>query len=115
MDAMTHGFDPSEFLGVDVEQITWRRVLVAVRRSLGLILLGVVWYLAEGGPRLPPWSELTREKVLDVLYTHAKRDVFQTLTHIGVTSLWVLPVIAVGLKTRATVRAYSVRPDGFAP
>ena len=82
------------FLRRQGQEGTGSAVAKAVRRSLGLILLGVVWYLAEGGPRLPPWSELTREKVLDVLYTHAKRDVFQTLTHIGVTSLWVLPVIA---------------------
>jgi predicted acyltransferase len=60
-------------------------------RSLGLILLGLVLYHLEGGVK--SWTELRQLDGWDFLKAF-KRGPFQTLTHIGVTSLWVLPVMA---------------------
>jgi predicted acyltransferase len=64
-----------------------------VRRCLGLMLLGVVVYHLTGGVK--SWSELQQLGVSGWLGAF-KRNPFQTLFHIGVTSLWVLPVIAAG-------------------
>ncbi len=61
------------------------------RRSLGLILLGLVLYHLDGGVK--SWSALHQLDGWDWLKAF-KRSPFQTLTHIGVTSLWVLPVMA---------------------
>lgn len=65
-----------------------------VRRSLGLILIGLVVYHLDGGAKT--WSELKELGFLGFLTTAFQRDPFQTLVHIGVTSLWVLPVIGRG-------------------
>lgn len=62
-----------------------------LRRCLGLILLGAVVYHLDG--RYERWSEMEALGVGGVLGASWKRSLFQTLTHIGVTSLWVLPVI----------------------
>jgi predicted acyltransferase len=62
-----------------------------VHRSLGLILLGLVVYHLSGGVK--SWSQLQELDGWDFLEAF-KREPFQTLTHIGVTSLWVVPVIA---------------------
>src|SRR5262249_10369674 len=68
-----------------------------IHRSLGLILLGLVVYHLTGDVK--SWAELQHLDGWDFLKAF-KRSPFQTLTHIGVTSLWVLPVIA----ARPTVR-----------
>ncbi|MBI3462047.1 MAG: hypothetical protein HY000_03170 [Planctomycetes bacterium] len=74
---------------------TYFRVL---KRSLGLILLGAVIYHLDGGVKA--WSEL-RELGLRGFFVQAfQRNLFQTLVHIGVTSLWVMPVIASGPAVR---------------
>jgi hypothetical protein len=65
--------------------------LHVLRRSLGLILLGLVIYHLDGG--IKSWTELRQFDGWNILKAF-KRSPFQTLTHIGVTSLWVLPVIA---------------------
>ena len=62
-------------------------------RCLGLILLGVIVHTLGRKLAGVSWNELTWEKARDALGSGLKRDVFQALTHIGVTSLWVLPVI----------------------
>jgi predicted acyltransferase len=64
-----------------------------VRRCLGLMLLGFVIYHLTGGVK--SWGELQQLGVSGWLMAF-KRDPFQTLFHIGVTSLWVLPVITAG-------------------
>ncbi|MFO0927549.1 MAG: acyltransferase family protein [Gemmataceae bacterium] len=64
----------------------------ALRRNLALIVIGAVVYGLGHG--LASWSELTGPKLWPTLAAGLKRDLFQTLVHIGVTSLWVLPVIA---------------------
>jgi predicted acyltransferase len=63
----------------------------AVRRNLALILLGVIVHHLDG--RYETWSELEQPGLWSVLAAAFQRNVFQTLTHIGVTSLWILPVI----------------------
>lgn len=69
----------------------WSAIGHVTRRSLGLILLGAVVYHLDG--RYESWSEMEQLGVWGVLGSSWKRSLFQTLTHIGVTSLWVLPVI----------------------
>src|SRR5205085_167632 len=63
-----------------------------VRRNLGLILLGIVLYHLDG--KFDAWAELQSLGFLDFMKTAFQRNVFQTLVHIGVTALWILPVIA---------------------
>jgi predicted acyltransferase len=64
----------------------------ALGRNFGLILLGIVLYRLDGGAR--SWAELQKLGLWGFLTTAFQREVFQTLVHIAVTSLWVLPVIA---------------------
>ncbi len=66
----------------------------AIKRSLGLILLGAVIYHLDGGAKT--WEELTKLGWRGFLSTAFERRIFQTLVHIGVTALWVLPVIGAG-------------------
>jgi predicted acyltransferase len=69
-----------------------------VRRCLGLILLGVVLYHLDG--RAKTWAELQELGLWGFLSTAFQRDPFQTLVHIGITSIWVLPVIGASASTR---------------
>ena len=64
----------------------------AITRNLGLILLGIVVYHLTGNYK--NWDQLTSQSLSEFLLKTFKRGPFETLTHIGVTSLWVLPVIA---------------------
>lgn len=64
----------------------------AARRGLGLVLLGVVVYHLTG--RYESWDQLTAQPVGELLLGAVKRGPFEALTHIGVTCLWVLPVVA---------------------
>lgn len=63
----------------------------AVWRSLGLVLLGVVVYHLDG--HYKTWESLTSEKWPDLIWKSIQHNPFQALVHIGVTSLWILPVI----------------------
>jgi predicted acyltransferase len=65
--------------------------LRVLRRCLGLILLGFVIHHLDAGPKT--WAELEQLGLVGFLRTAFQRSFFQTLTHIGITSLWVLPVI----------------------
>lgn len=64
----------------------------AIFRSLGLILLGCVIYKLTGG--FKSWSDVQNQNWPTFFEQLFKRGPFETLTHIGVTSLFVLPVIA---------------------
>ena len=68
----------------------------AVKRRTGLILLGVVVYHLTGS--YDSWGRLTdawdRDGPLAFAVTAIKRGPFETLTHIGLTTLFVLPVLA---------------------
>ncbi|MES2793493.1 MAG: hypothetical protein V4719_28025, partial [Planctomycetota bacterium] len=69
-----------------------------VRRLLGLVLVSLVIYTA--GPPAKTWIELTELGFWGVMYEPLKRTWFQTLMHIAVTSLWLLPVIRSGAGVR---------------
>lgn len=66
----------------------------AARRNFALLLVGLLLYGLGHGFRT--WEELTGPGLWPALLTGLKRDLFQTLVHIAVTSLWVLPVIGSG-------------------
>ena len=69
-----------------------------VRRGLLLMLIGWVFYMP--GRRYASWEALTEAfpwpLARDVFLTNA----FQALTHIGATTLWVLPVMCCGWRVR---------------
>ena len=75
----------------------------AVKRSAGLLLVAFAVYGV--GARWEKWSNT--DQLLEVLARWAKRDLMQTLGQIAVTSLWVLPVVTAGWKTRAAYAVYS--------
>jgi hypothetical protein len=81
-------------VGRDGQLAAYGRV---IRRLLGLMLISVVIYSPGAAART--WSEL-QTIGLAALAEPLKRDWFQTLMHIAVTSLWILPVI----RSRASVR-----------
>jgi predicted acyltransferase len=62
-----------------------------VWRSLGLILIGLLVYHLDG--RAGTWEELRQLGFWGVIRQGFQRNPFQTLVHIGITTLWVLPVI----------------------
>jgi len=62
-----------------------------IRRLLGLVLVSLVVYTV--GQRAPNWEELVRMGFWQAVYEPLKRGWFQTLMHIAVTSLWILPVV----------------------
>src|SRR5262245_40071414 len=69
----------------------WPAYPKALRRGLGLILLGLIIHGIALKAR--NWEQLRQLSLLELLQNDLKRRPFQTLTHIGITSLWVLPVI----------------------
>lgn len=69
-----------------------------VRRLLGLMLVSVVVYNVS--PPASSWSELVEMGPAGIFPELLKRNWFQTLMHIAVTSLWLLPVIAAGTSIR---------------
>jgi predicted acyltransferase len=66
-----------------------------VRRGLGLILLGIIMYHLTG--RYDTWDRLVADWQTDgptaFLLRTFKRGPFEALTHIGLTTLFVLPVL----------------------
>jgi hypothetical protein len=83
----------------------WSAWWKVIRRSFGLILLGAVVYHLDG--RYTSWSQMTELGLWGVLAAAWKRSLFQTLTHIGVTSLWVLPVIGASAWLRIAFMLFS--------
>ncbi|MFN9718777.1 MAG: heparan-alpha-glucosaminide N-acetyltransferase domain-containing protein [Planctomycetota bacterium] len=76
----------------------------AVRRLLGLALLAMVVY--RPGAAAESWEQL-REIGIGALEKPLKREWFQTLMHIAVTSLWILPVIRSSAVVRVGFAAVS--------
>jgi len=70
----------------------------AVKRGLGLILVGLVIYGMDGGGK--SWDEIRALSVIEFLSSKLHGEVFQALVHIGLTILWVLPVIGAGIWPR---------------
>ena len=64
----------------------------AVWRNLGLLLLAAVIHRLDGS--YDSWETLQETGVLGVLAAAFQRNYFQTLTHIGITALWIMPVVA---------------------
>ncbi len=62
-----------------------------LRRNARLILFGIVLYLGPSVVRAMTRSE--PPSVFDFLTNAFQGDLFQTLVHIGVTAIWILPVI----------------------
>ncbi|RIK85065.1 MAG: hypothetical protein DCC67_04530 [Planctomycetota bacterium] len=75
-----------------------------VRRILGLAVIAALVYLAPQAVKL--WA-LAAEHGRDAALAVAVRDWFQTLLHIAVTSLWILPVIRTSAATRTAYAAAS--------
>jgi hypothetical protein len=73
----------------------YRRV---ARRLAGLTLLAVVLYTLTTGAATPSWW--AGRSFWGGLGELGKRQWFQTLLHIAVTSLWILPVIRAGAAVR---------------
>ena len=76
----------------------WPATRAAIVRNLGLILLGFVIYHLDG--EVKSWEQLQKLGPSGFLAQAFKREVFQTLVHIALASLWILPVIAAGTITR---------------
>jgi predicted acyltransferase len=72
----------------------WEATRAALKRNAGLILLGFVLYHLDGS--VSSWKELQSLGPIDLLARALRRELFQTLVHIALASLWVLPVIAAG-------------------
>jgi predicted acyltransferase len=79
-----------------------------VRRCLGLILLSTVLEYGLSGGRFKSWTELEQTGFWGVLAGPLKNEFWETLAIIGVTSLWVLPVIAAGATLRIAFMAVCV-------
>jgi predicted acyltransferase len=84
------------------ESVPWRRV---IRRIIGLALVAVVWYSVTG------WGSI-RERwqsgsIAELLLFLTKRQWMQTLLHIAITSLWILPVIGRPLRWRVLLAVVS--------
>ena len=69
----------------------------AIRRLLGLVLVAMVVY--RPGAAAETWEQL-KTMGLSALDKPLKREWFQTLMHIAVTSLWILPVIRASARIR---------------
>ncbi len=72
----------------------WRMV----RRLLGLVLVSLVVY--NVGPRAANWEQFSALGFWGAIADPLKRDWFQTLMHIAVTSLWILPVVHLSGRAR---------------
>lgn len=69
-----------------------------IRRLLGLVLVALVVYTV--GPRAESWSQFQQMSIWEIIGEPLKRGWFQTLMHIAITSLWILPVINAGVPAR---------------
>lgn len=85
-------------------KMPWGR---AIRRILGLTLVAVVWYSFCDLRGII--DKFNSQELAGVLYSLVKRGWFQTLMHIAVTSLWILPVIAASVRVRIVYAVASGR------
>ncbi len=69
----------------------WAAARATIDRAFALFLLGFVLYHLDGAVKT--WAGL-RTLGLSGFFAHAfRREIFQTLVHIAITSIWILPVI----------------------
>ncbi|HEV3083259.1 MAG TPA: hypothetical protein VGY66_25970 [Gemmataceae bacterium] len=78
----------------------WRAYASIVRRGLGLVLLSTVLEFAGSGRLFKTWSDLVQTGVWSALAGTLKCQFWETLAIIGVTSIFVLPVIAASVRSR---------------
>ena len=101
------GFALRLSLGRRLEQggkMPWGR---AIRRILGLALVAIIWYgYCDLNGVIHKFKTMTPMHALAALF---KRDLFATLLHIAVTSLWILPVIT----SKWTVRFWYMIASGI--
>jgi predicted acyltransferase len=76
-----------------------------IKRNIGLLLLGFVIYHLDG--RVKSWAELQNLGIHGFLTQAFRREIFQTLVHIAITSIWILPVIAAVAPTRILFMIFS--------
>ena len=76
-----------------------------VWRSLGLLLLGLV--IHHLGGKYEAWDQLRGLTVGEFMNRGLRSRPFQTLVHIAVTSLWVLPVVARSWRVRVGFALFS--------
>jgi Acyltransferase family/Heparan-alpha-glucosaminide N-acetyltransferase, catalytic len=72
----------------------WR----VVRRILGLLLVALIVHQLDSKPRT--WDQLVELGPTGFFSTAFQRNYFQTLTHIGLTSLFAVPVIGASVVVR---------------
>lgn len=77
-----------------------------IRRLLGLAALALMVYVLV--PMALSWPRVLEKPGTEVLASVLKRDWFQTLLQIAVTSLWILPVIRTPAAARIAFAAASV-------
>jgi predicted acyltransferase len=78
----------------------------AVRRSFGLILIGFVLYHLD--VHVETWADWQRLGLSGFLESAFQRDLFQTLVHMGLAALWIMPVIGAGVWPRLAYLAGSL-------
>jgi predicted acyltransferase len=78
----------------------------AVRRSFGLIILGFVLYHLD--VHVETWAEWQSLGLSGFLTSAFQRDLFQTLVHMGLAALWIMPVIGAGVRPRLAYLAASI-------
>lgn len=83
-------------------QMPWAR---AIRRILSLAAIAIVWYSICDLSAIV--QKFRTEDTTVVLGTLFKRNLFQTLLHIAITSLWILPVIGASSRVRMGYAAFS--------
>ena len=71
----------------------------AIRRNLGLLLLGIAIY-GIAGRRPMGWDAMVSAGLWGYITQHLSWSFIQTLVHIALTSFWVLPVIGAGRAAR---------------
>jgi predicted acyltransferase len=81
-------------------------IAAAVRRSFGLMLLGFVLYHLD--VHIENWADWRRLGISGFLTSAFQRDLFQTLIHIGLAALWIMPVIGAGVRPRLAYLTASV-------
>ncbi len=76
----------------------WAATRAVLKRNLGLFLLGFVLYHLDGSVK--SWQQLQELGLQGFLAQAFRRELFQTLVHIAIASIWVLPVIAASAAAR---------------
>lgn len=76
-----------------------------IKRNLALLLVAFIVYHLDGN--FPTWEKLQDPGLAAILGQAFQRNLFQTLTHIAITSLWILPVIDKSVSKRLAMAIIS--------